>query len=82
MGLGVHKGFVCCKLHCCLPRSDILGARADIHTGGVDLKFPHHDNEIAQAEVSCDEGRQTRRCNWPLPFLPSCLRPDSGMTSG
>ncbi len=24
---------------------------ADIHTGGVDLKFPHHDNEIAQAEV-------------------------------
>ena len=24
----------------------------DIHTGGVDLKFPHHDNEIAQAEVS------------------------------
>ena len=31
--------------------SDILGERADIHTGGVDLKFPHHDNEIAQAEV-------------------------------
>ena len=23
----------------------------DIHTGGVDLKFPHHDNELAQAEV-------------------------------
>ena len=23
----------------------------DIHTGGADLKFPHHDNEIAQAEV-------------------------------
>ena len=31
--------------------SDVLGERADIHTGGVDLKFPHHDNEIAQAEV-------------------------------
>ena len=31
--------------------SDILGEQADIHTGGVDLKFPHHDNEIAQAEV-------------------------------
>ena len=31
--------------------SDILGEKADIHTGGVDLKFPHHDNEIAQAEV-------------------------------
>ncbi|CAF1265362.1 unnamed protein product, partial [Didymodactylos carnosus] len=23
----------------------------DVHTGGVDLKFPHHDNEIAQAEA-------------------------------
>ena len=23
----------------------------DIHTGGVDLKFPHHDNEIAQSEA-------------------------------
>ena len=31
--------------------SDILGSKVDIHTGGVDLKFPHHDNEIAQAEV-------------------------------
>ena len=31
--------------------SAILGPHMDIHTGGVDLKFPHHDNEIAQAEV-------------------------------
>lgn len=27
-----------------------LGKPFDIHTGGVDLKFPHHENEIAQAE--------------------------------
>jgi cysteinyl-tRNA synthetase len=27
-------------------------AKIDIHTGGVDLCFPHHDNEIAQSEVS------------------------------
>lgn len=26
----------------------------DIHTGGVDLKFPHHDNELAQAEAYYD----------------------------
>jgi len=28
----------------------------DIHSGGVDLKFPHHDNEIAQSEAfyCCD----------------------------
>jgi hypothetical protein len=32
--------------------SDILGETMDIHSGGVDLKFPHHDNEIAQSEVS------------------------------
>lgn len=35
----------------CQITSAILGEKADIHTGGVDLKFPHHDNEIAQAEV-------------------------------
>lgn len=33
---------------CC---SAILGNSIDIHTGGVDLKFPHHDNELAQSEV-------------------------------
>ena len=27
-----------------------LGATFDIHGGGVDLKFPHHENEIAQSE--------------------------------
>ena len=32
--------------------SSLLGASMDIHTGGFDLRFPHHDNEIAQAEVS------------------------------
>lgn len=31
--------------------SNILGEKADIHTGGEDLKFPHHDNEMAQVEV-------------------------------
>lgn len=32
--------------------SDVFGNKLDIHTGGVDLKFPHHDNELAQSEVS------------------------------
>lgn len=26
-----------------------LGIPFDIHTGGIDLKFPHHENEIAQS---------------------------------
>ena len=30
--------------------SDILGDEFDIHGGGVDLIFPHHENEIAQSE--------------------------------
>jgi cysteinyl-tRNA synthetase len=36
-----------CSVMCCA----ILGGEFDIHTGGVDLKFPHHDNEIAQSEA-------------------------------
>ena len=27
---------------------DRLGDRIDIHSGGIDLSFPHHDNEIAR----------------------------------
>jgi cysteinyl-tRNA synthetase len=29
----------------------VLGDRLDIHAGGADLQFPHHENEIAQSEV-------------------------------
>lgn len=36
----------CSAMACC-----ICGSRLDIHSGGEDLKFPHHDNEIAQAEA-------------------------------
>jgi len=28
----------------------------DIHSGGVDLMFPHHDNELAQSEVRHIDG--------------------------
>jgi cysteinyl-tRNA synthetase len=31
--------------------ADVLGFPIDIHSGGDDLKFPHHDNEIAQSEA-------------------------------
>ena len=34
--------------------SDILGNNLDMHSGGEDLKFPHHDNELAQSEAFCD----------------------------
>jgi cysteinyl-tRNA synthetase len=32
----------------------LLGAEFDIHGGGMDLKFPHHENEIAQSCAACD----------------------------
>ena len=32
----------------------ILGDNMDIHSVGVDLAFPHHDNELAQSEVGVD----------------------------
>jgi cysteinyl-tRNA synthetase len=38
-------------IECSVMASAIHGAKLDIHGGGVDLKFPHHDNEIAQTEA-------------------------------
>jgi len=37
-------------IECTAMSTDRLGHEFDIHTGGVDLKFPHHENEIAQNE--------------------------------
>lgn len=38
-------------IECSVMASAILGDRLDIHSGGIDLAFPHHDNEIAQSEA-------------------------------
>ena len=38
-------------IECSAMATDILGERLDIHSGGIDLCFPHHDNEIAQVEA-------------------------------
>lgn len=35
---------------------EALGPRIDIHGGALDLKFPHHENEIAQSEAHSGEG--------------------------
>lgn len=37
-------------IECSAMGSDILGKQFDIHGGGQDLQFPHHENEIAQSE--------------------------------
>ena len=37
-------------IECSAMSKSILGDTIDLHTGGVDLLFPHHENEIAQSE--------------------------------
>ena len=36
-------------IECSAMSEDLLGTHFDIHGGGMDLKFPHHENEIAQS---------------------------------
>lgn len=38
-------------IECSVMASAVFGDNMDIHSGGVDLAFPHHDNEMAQSEV-------------------------------
>ena len=41
-------------IECSAMSSDLLGKHFDIHGGGQDLQFPHHENEIAQSEGAHD----------------------------
>lgn len=50
-------------IECSVMASDIIGENIDIHGGGVDLMFPHHDNEMAQAEA------YHQCCQWVNYFL-------------
>ncbi len=44
-----HAGRPGWHIECSAMSMKYLGQPFDIHTGGVDLKFPHHENEIAQS---------------------------------
>ena len=52
----IGKGRPGWHIECSVMSSKYLGQPFDIHTGGVDLIFPHHTNEIAQSEAA--EGKQ------------------------
>jgi cysteinyl-tRNA synthetase len=41
-------------IECSAMSSRYLGARFDIHGGGLDLRFPHHENELAQSTAAGD----------------------------
>ncbi len=53
------EGFPGWHLECSTMSEKYLGSKFDIHGGGMDLKFPHHDCEIAQsvAHNGCDSVR-------------------------
>ena len=44
------EGFPGWHVECSAMSIEYLGERFDIHTGGTDLRFPHHEDEIAQSE--------------------------------
>ena len=60
-------GFPGWHLECSAMSSKYLGDRFDIHGGGMDLKFPHHECEIAQDEARSENRRSTIGC------MPICL---------
>jgi cysteinyl-tRNA synthetase len=41
-------------IECSAMSTQLLGSYFDLHGGGMDLKFPHHENEIAQSCAACD----------------------------
>ena len=48
------EGFPGCHLECTAMSTKYLGDKFDIHGGGMDLKFPHHECEIAQGKACND----------------------------
>jgi len=40
-------------IECSAMSTSLLGSYFDLHGGGMDLKFPHHENEIAQSCAAC-----------------------------
>ncbi|RED11077.1 cysteine--tRNA ligase [Pontivivens insulae] len=49
-------------IECSAMARDILGERFDIHGGGIDLAFPHHENEAAQSR--CAHGHDDMASIW------------------
>ena len=47
-------------IECSAMAYELLGESFDIHGGGIDLQFPHHENEIAQSACAHPEGEFAR----------------------
>ncbi|HEX8316338.1 MAG TPA: cysteine--tRNA ligase [Flavisolibacter sp.] len=53
------EGFPGWHIECSAMATKYLGARFDIHGGGMDLQFPHHESEIAQSTI-CNHSAPVR----------------------
>ncbi len=52
-------------IECSAMSSHLLGTQFDIHGGGQDLQFPHHENEIAQSEAThSHDGKPCQMVNY------------------
>lgn len=51
----IGKGRPGWHVECSAMSMEYLGESFDIHTGGIDLIFPHHENEIAQSECATEK---------------------------
>ncbi|BDA46365.1 Cysteine-tRNA ligase, cytoplasmic [Coccomyxa sp. Obi] len=56
-------------IECSAMASSIFRSQMDIHTGGIDLAFPHHENELAQAEAYFHEDQCNCEPQWVNYFL-------------
>ncbi|KAL8821922.1 MAG: hypothetical protein Q9191_007216 [Dirinaria sp. TL-2023a] len=56
-------------IECSAMASDKLGSHIDIHSGGIDLAFPHHDNELAQSEAYWLEDDHQHPHQWVNYFM-------------
>lgn len=55
-GASVGRGRPGWHIECSAMSHELLGESFDIHGGGIDLQFPHHENEIAQSCCAHPEG--------------------------
>lgn len=53
-------------IECSAMSAELLGTHFDIHGGGQDLQFPHHENEIAQSEGACADQSHRHFVNYWL----------------
>ena len=61
--------------------SERFGQSMDIHSGGVDLVFPHHNNEVAQAEAYYHHEHREHGCDqWVKYFIHAGMPETKALT--